>query len=268
MRVSLPARRRTGGVVAEVLGPILVAGMALSGALAAATPVHAATPSDATPLARTFVGPTDLTLTTEDGVEVAITYTPTQGSTPPAVVMIPDLGVDRGAWSGLAGELASRGVASVALDLRGHGDSSGDADASPAEFANDIRAAVRFLREREDIDGVRVCLVGGGESANLAAHYGIDDQLLLGLALLSPTLEGSGVKTVDALHGFGARPVLLMAAKGDAGPAGSLAVLEDKAKGAVEVFQANGSAHGVALIDDFLSRAKLLGWLDERFANP
>jgi len=267
MHVSLRARR-PGRIVASVLAPTLVVGMALSAPLLAAMPAASATPSDAAPLARTFTGPTDLTLTTEDGVEVAVTYTPTEGRTPPAVVMIPDLGIDRGAWAGLASELASRGVASIALDLRGHGDSSGDADASPEEFANDIRAAVRFLREREDIDGVRVCLVAGGESANLAAHYGIDDQLLLGLALLSPTLEGAGVKTVDALHGFGRRPVLLMAAKGDAGPAGSVPVLEEKAAGPAEVFQASGTAHGVALIDDFLSRAKLLGWLDERFANP
>jgi dienelactone hydrolase len=269
MRVPpLRVRNQARPIAMRAFAPLLVAVLSLIPPPSLLSPAEAATPSDAVPLAQSFDGPTDLTLTTEDDVTVAATYYPTSGNTPPAVVMVPDDGGSREAWSALASELSSRGVACLALDFRGHGESEGDADASPEEFAHDIRAGVRFLREREDIDGVRVCLMGGGSGANLAAHYGIDDQLLLGLVLLSPTLEGAGVNTIDALHGFGERPVLLMASKGDAGSAGSLSVLSEKAAGSVEVFRGSGSARGVGLVDDFMARAKLLGWLDERFAGP
>lgn len=73
----------------------------------------------------------------------------------------------------IAAALAGRGVATLRLDDRGVGGSTGDANAATGDdVADDARVAVAWLRARAGIDPARVALIGysfGGEVAPLVA---------------------------------------------------------------------------------------------------
>ena len=69
----------------------------------------------------------------------------------------------------LAGALADAGMLAVRYDKRGYGQSGGRAEsATIGDFAEDARAVLRWLREREDVDRDRVALVGHSEGAWVA----------------------------------------------------------------------------------------------------
>ena len=73
----------------------------------------------------------------------------------------------------IAEKLAACGIATLRVDDRGVGESTGDASAATAEdTAADAEAALTFLRARPDIDARRVGLIGhsyGGEIAPMVA---------------------------------------------------------------------------------------------------
>jgi pimeloyl-ACP methyl ester carboxylesterase len=69
----------------------------------------------------------------------------------------------------LADALASAGFIVVRYDKRGIGQSGGRAEAAGlADYANDVRAIVRFLDERDDVDSDRISLLGHGEGGAVA----------------------------------------------------------------------------------------------------
>ncbi len=218
--------------------------------------------------------PVDLVLTTEDSVRIAATFYSTTAELPPAVLLVHMWNQSREDWDSFARSLTNRGYAVLTIDLRGHGGSArgggedDDAEPGPEEtqlFTNDIRTGIRFLREREDIDGVRVALVGASIGANAAVAYSVDDHLLSGLILLSPALEYQGIRADHAMHGYGNRPCLMIAAKGDPVSFHSLPILQKKAQGKVETFRVEGDAHGTDLIEDPAVRGTITTWLADLF---
>lgn len=69
----------------------------------------------------------------------------------------------------IADHLSRRGVAVLRFDDRGTAASTGDfAMATSADFAEDARAALRYLRTRDDIDHARVGLIGHSEGGAVA----------------------------------------------------------------------------------------------------
>ncbi len=120
----------------------------------------------------------------------------------PAVVLVPGGGaVDRdqtiagvSLFAQLANSLADAGFAVVRYDKRGIGQSGGrDESATIVDYADDARAAVKFLRKRRDIDPRRIALVGHGEGgfpAMLAAADAKDEVVALAL-LATPGTTGA-----------------------------------------------------------------------------
>lgn len=75
----------------------------------------------------------------------------------------------------LADTLARRGVAVLRLDDRGTGASTGDfAAATSADFADDVRAALAWLRARPDVDPARLALLGHSEGGLVAPMVAAD----------------------------------------------------------------------------------------------
>jgi len=86
----------------------------------------------------------------------------------------------------VADTLSRRGIAVLRLDDRGIGGS--DAGTSPAttgDFANDIRAALAYLRARPEIDADRLGLVGHSEGGVIAPMVARDDPRLRAIAVLA-----------------------------------------------------------------------------------
>ena len=86
----------------------------------------------------------------------------------------------------VADTLGKRGIAVLRLDDRGYGDSGGDfAKATSRDFANDIRAAIAWLRTRDDIDHARIFLVGHSEGGMVAPMVAVDEPALAGIVLMA-----------------------------------------------------------------------------------
>ena len=98
----------------------------------------------------------------------------------------------------LADYLTRRGIAVLRYDDRGFARSTGDfANATSADFAEDVRAAVRFLRARKDVG--KVGLVGhseGGLIAPMVARTpGVVDMIVL---LAGPGVPGDSILLTQA----------------------------------------------------------------------
>ena len=90
----------------------------------------------------------------------------------------------------IADTLARRGIATLRFDDRGAGESGGREtvqDATSADFADDVRSVVEWLRKRPDIDGNRVALVGHSEGGMIAPMVAATDPALRAIALLAGT---------------------------------------------------------------------------------
>lgn len=131
------------------------------------------------------------TLSSLDGTQLAADVVVPSGADR-GVVLVHGGGVDRhegGFFDRLADGLAGSGVASLRVDLRGHGQSAGRReDLTLAAVANDVRAALDDLAAR--LPAERVSLLGasfsGGVCATVAArHPARIDRLIL----INPLLD-------------------------------------------------------------------------------
>lgn len=141
----------------------------------------------------------DVTVEVPGGVRLAGTLTlPRDASGPlPAVVLASGSGPqDRDSYAAVGGgwrpfreladALSSRGVAVLRCDDRGVGASTGDfAAGTELTEAEDVAAAVAFLRTREDIAGDRIAVLGHSEGARVAMLVASRDPALAGLVLMA-----------------------------------------------------------------------------------
>jgi uncharacterized protein len=145
----------------------------------------------------------EVRLRTPAGLALAGTLTMPKvrsGARLPAVVLITGSGPeDRDESSALlpaeyrpfrdiADTLTRRGIAVLRLDDRGVGGSdAGPAMATSADFADDVRAAVAWLRARPEIDPARVGLVGHSEGGIIAPLVAAADRRVRAVVLLAGT---------------------------------------------------------------------------------
>ena len=88
----------------------------------------------------------------------------------------------------VADTLGRRGIAVLRIDDRGIGGSTGGetlANATSEDFANDIRAALSWLRTRADIDPARLALVGHSEGGAIAPMVAATDSLLRAMVVMA-----------------------------------------------------------------------------------
>lgn len=85
----------------------------------------------------------------------------------------------------LADTLGRRGIAVLRLDDRGAGSDAGPSTVTTADFADDIRAAVAWLRARPEIDPARVGLVGHSEGGTIAPMVASTDSTIAAVVVLA-----------------------------------------------------------------------------------
>jgi pimeloyl-ACP methyl ester carboxylesterase len=95
----------------------------------------------------------------------------------------------------IADTLGRRGIAVLRLDDRGVGGTShGPANPTSADFADDIRAALAYLRTRSDVDGAKLALVGHSEGGMIAPMIAATDSALHAIVLIAgPSRTGRAV---------------------------------------------------------------------------
>lgn len=184
--------------------PVAVVGIAASvPALVwaqAAAPTATAT---GTPGAQKLLPPEQTSITTKDGVQIFLTYFPSnRGKDAVPVILLHGFKGDRHEMEGLGLFLQKQGCAVIAPDLRGHGDSKlyhGKVQLEPdrmppPQFANmvliDMEAVKKFVIEKNNAAALNVdklCLVGAEMGASVAFNWAAQDWSAYDL----PTLKQS-----------------------------------------------------------------------------
>jgi dienelactone hydrolase len=206
-----------------------------------------------------------VTFRAEDGVTLAALWYEPSSRPGPAVILVHMLNRSKRDLEPLAQRLASEGIGALAMDLRGHGESTGSPAAGEtgggyAPMIGDIRSARRFLAARADVFPSRIGIAGASIGANLAALAAASDPAVACLALLSPSLDYRGLRIEQAMRKF-PRPVLLVASDDDPYAARSARELQKAGGGAREVIVVHAAGHGSAMLsrDADLFRA-LVEW--------
>ena len=187
---------------------------------------------------------------TADGVTIAATWFEPSFRPAPAVILVHMLGRSRGDWEDAASRLAGAGIGALALDLRGHGDSSGGAEggANHSALVRDIEAARRYLATRSEVQQSRIGLAGASMGANLAALQAGADAGVASLALLSPSLDYRGLRIEAAVRKYGSRPILLVVSDEDAYARRTAEDLKKAGGGIREVLMLSGAGHGTTML--------------------
>lgn len=193
--------------------------------------------------------PQRVSFRTDDGVTIAATWYEPSSRPAPAVVLVHMLQRNRRDWDGLASRLANAGIGALAIDLRGHGESSPAAAAEASGYADlvqDVRAARRFLGSRPDVIPSRIGIAGASLGANLAALAAADGAFA-SVALLSPSLDYRGLRIEAAVRKYGSRPMLLVASDDD--PYARRSALDLQKTGASrELLSLVGAGHGTNML--------------------
>src|SRR5262245_2563705 len=105
----------------------------------------------------------------------------------------------------IAGALADAGFIVVRYDKRGIGQSGGRAEsAGLAEYAEDVRAAVKAMASRRDVDKKRIAVIGHSEGGTVALMAASKDKQIAAVGLLAtPGVTGAELILAQQQHNLG-----------------------------------------------------------------
>jgi dienelactone hydrolase len=199
----------------------------------------------------------DVVLDTEDGAKIYGTYYP-GAKDDPGVILLHMLRRDRKDWASFAATLQLSNMNVLAIDLRGHGQSTKMADGSPLSLAGftdgnfigmelDIMAAVDYLL-KQGADPKRIAVVGASIGANVGLAYAANHHSVIkAVALLSPGLKYRGVETETPMGTYEG-PVFLSAARNDTYSASSVEKLAKIRPDRCTKNMIPGTSHGTNMI--------------------
>lgn len=128
----------------------------------------------------------------------------------PAVLMLNRAAGNRIAYTKLAQDLAARGIASLRLDLRGHGESINLGKFVPGEKNSrelisgtdmDVIVAIEYLKSSAKILPDRIAVVGGGYSGEKMMEAARKSKYVQAYVALSPgSLTDESILAIDSLH--------------------------------------------------------------------
>jgi alpha-beta hydrolase superfamily lysophospholipase len=155
-----------------------------------------------------------------------------------ALLLLHMLDRDASSWEPLAAEAVSRGIAVLAIDLRGHGGSRPAQSEAPPVGAvptsgerpsaesfrpgddfkamlKDVEAAYDYLYRKHSVPRHQVVLAGASLGGSLALLFAADRQAVPGVAVLSPVIVWKGLVVAGSVRAYGARPLLLVSSAED-----------------------------------------------------
>jgi dienelactone hydrolase len=192
-----------------------------------------------------------VSLRAADGtVLAAVWHQPSQPA--PAVLLVHMLSRSHHEWDSTAQALSAAGFAVLALDLRGHGGSSGSFADGLASMQQDVQAALDWLKARPDVLSGKIGIAGASLGASLAVIAAASDGAVRSVALLSPGGEYRGVRCEASMRRFADRggAAMLVAATGDPYALRTARQFSSMGSGPRDLRVVDGtSAHGTRLLD-------------------
>lgn len=216
--------------------------------------------------------PAKIELKTSDGVALFTLYTKVSQA-PAVVILLPMLSKTKASWQTVQSELALNGLSSIAVDLRGHGESTSKngREISWSSFSNkefvkmdlDVEAVYDFLIKKEGFAPEKIFIIGASIGANTALKFAADHQALGAVVLLSPGLNYRGIEALPAAKKYGDRPIYYAASSEDLSSFESAGHLSRFTPGKtfIPLFQVG---HGTVMLEkDPLLLDRIIVWLSE-----
>ena len=146
----------------------------------------------------------------------------------PMVVLLHSLGSNRAAYSQLATDLKNKNIASLAIDSRGHGQSTTKLSGKKTYWQNysnkifqkypdDIVATLDYISEHYvAVDTSRLGILGADVNANAAVVAAANGKYnIKTLVLVSPCIEFKGLQIYSSLVKYGNKPITMIVTQND-----------------------------------------------------
>ena len=220
--------------------------------LPSATPVPPTATAAPSPISTAAPTPTQtpqgqlVSFTAEDGVKLAGTLFLAKGDT---AVVLAHMGIaDQKSWQPFAGHIAGRGFTALTFDFRCYGLSDcGKMGQSESLFTQDMRAAIRFLREH----GLkRITCMGASMGGTACMNAALDEELAGMVVIASTSPLYMGKQYPEDLVNPAMPKLFIVAAKdryAQVVPAASS--LYDKSPEPKKLKIFSGTVHGTELFD-------------------
>ncbi len=221
--------------------------------------------------------PQKTTFTTSDGVSIAANWQAAP-TTLGAVILLHQYPSTKESWAPFQGLLAKRGLASLAIDLRGHGESTRTvegqtldyrkfSDAEHLSSMEDIRAAYAWIGTR-GLERDKIAVAGASYGANLALRFLAEEPLVPAALLLSPGLSFHGVTTediVDFVNPHQAVKMIVSREDDDTSVRAADTLLARLAVDVKDVQKLKNAGHGTRMFEgDAALMAEAADWLRDR----
>jgi alpha-beta hydrolase superfamily lysophospholipase len=214
-----------------------------------------------------------ITLTTDDGVTIVGTLYPAGQQDAPAVLLLHMMPATKESWAHFAPLLQKRGFQVLAIDERGHGESTqqGDAVLNYREFSDeeqqakmlDVVAAKTFFTER-GVSPEQFFVAGASIGANLAIQYLVHNPEAKAGFALSPGYNYMGIEILPLVEQLTPKQALYMAAaQDDSGVPDSYKAVEGTATAARAHIKHTIFAHGGHGTDIFAEHPEFMEELAE-----
>lgn len=207
-----------------------------------------------------------ITFQTEDDVEIVGNYW--EGNEE-AVLLLHMMPSTKESWNTFAEKLHDEGFTVLAIDLRGHGESTNNGvlnykvftDSEHQDSIADVEAAVTYLQE---YGAKNISLAGASIGANLALWYQAEHPEVKKTILLSPGTNYRGILTEPFAQALTEnQEVYFVAASGDGEAEAMAKQIQSYVSGSTHIKIYESSAHGTDLFkeDDTLMDT-LMVWLE------
>ncbi|WP_244219805.1 alpha/beta hydrolase [Corallococcus interemptor] len=181
---GLLKRIRWGRVLGVLVLPCVLLALALGGRAAWRSEQYFHYPKPAPVLPADFGDAREVTLRTDDGVELRGWYLPSRNKA--AWVLAHGLSQTRMDLIPEARVLHDGGHGVLLFDLRAHGQSGGETSTWGDKERQDVRAALAYVRAQPDVDPARVGALGFSIGSAAVAEVAAKDPQVAAVVLLSP----------------------------------------------------------------------------------
>ncbi len=167
--------------------------------------VPTSTPSTKAPPAMKSVLSVDLT--TADGVPIKGDYYRPAAENAPGVLLVHGSGRDRSVWQLFARQLMEQGFATLAIDLRGYGESGGKSGA--AATVEDVATAVEFLKAQAEVNPDNILIIGENDGSWWTLDYAAKHPDIRAVALITPGIAYDKKFLRQVMADYGDRPIFI-----------------------------------------------------------
>jgi dienelactone hydrolase len=217
-----------------------------------------------------FAGELRYTVTSEGWHLIGDLRLPESEEPVPVALMLNQAAGNRTAYTDLAVQLAARGIASLRLDLRGHGDSTNLGRFLPGEESGisliwdaeaDVIAAHDALRDDSRFDADRIAMVGASYSGEEMAEAGRKRGYASAYVALSPgSFSEESIAAIDSSQ----VPWLFIASKNERFLKEITATVRERSQ-TVELLILPGERHATDILEDRSDIAERIAiWLERQ----